>query len=121
MMMSKRKTHFEQVPLEVVKKIVEEQPRQQETQQPNNSTKQSNATVIPTLQVKSSLPEFDIFEKEAGGSVLWRQSAITLDEAKARVRELAKRSPTEYIVVSQRTGSQFVIRPTEAERSRFSR
>jgi hypothetical protein len=33
--MSKRKTHFEQVPLEVVKKIVEEEPQQQVTKQLN--------------------------------------------------------------------------------------
>jgi hypothetical protein len=33
--MSKRKTHFEQIPLEVVKKIVEEERQQLGTKQPN--------------------------------------------------------------------------------------
>jgi hypothetical protein len=33
--MSKRKTHFEQVPLEVVKKIGEGEPQLQGTKQPN--------------------------------------------------------------------------------------
>ncbi|HEX4075879.1 MAG TPA: hypothetical protein VHX49_10805 [Candidatus Acidoferrales bacterium] len=58
-----------------------------------------------------NIPAFDIFEVEADGSVLWRESATTIEEAKARGRELAAASPGEYFILSHRTGSRLKIEP----------
>jgi hypothetical protein len=59
-------------------------------------------------------PPFDIFQKEADGSVLWCESAATLEEAKARARELAVGSPGEYFIFSRRTGNRLQIEPDAA-------
>jgi hypothetical protein len=57
---------------------------------------------------------FDIFEVENAGSVVWRGTAATLEEAKARVGELAAASPGEYFILSQRTGNRIVVGPDDA-------
>jgi hypothetical protein len=69
-------------------------------------------------------PPFDIFLTEAGGSVRWLEAAATLENAKARVQELAVRSPGEYLILSQKTGNKLTIRvdgvdeaPGEGERA----
>jgi hypothetical protein len=53
---------------------------------------------------------FDIFRTETNGGVLWIESAATLESAKARVQELGKRSPGEYLLLNQETGNKLVIR-----------
>jgi hypothetical protein len=53
---------------------------------------------------------FDIFRTEIDGSVMWRESARTLDGAKARVRELLASAPGDYILFNQQTGAQLVIK-----------
>ncbi len=52
----------------------------------------------------------DIFRVETSG-VLWVESAATMEDAKARVQELAVRSPAEYILLDQKTGDKLVIKP----------
>jgi hypothetical protein len=52
----------------------------------------------------------DIFRVETSG-VLWVESAATMEDAKARVQELAVRSDAEYILLDQKTGNKLVIRP----------
>ena len=52
---------------------------------------------------------FDIFQTETGGCVRWLEAAKTLEDAKARVQELALRSPGGYVVVDQKTGNKLVI------------
>lgn len=52
---------------------------------------------------------FDIFLTEAGGSLRWLEAAETLEDAKARVQELALCSPGEYVLLDQRTGNKIVI------------
>ena len=42
---------------------------------------------------------FDIFQTETRGSVRWLEAAKTLEDAKARVQELALRSPGDYVVL----------------------
>lgn len=54
-------------------------------------------------------PPFDIFQTEADGSVLWRGSAESFDEAKVRIQELAAKSPGEYIVLSRQTGHKIFV------------
>ena len=53
---------------------------------------------------------FDIFENEKSGAVIWLGSAATIEEAKARIRELGVRSHTEYLVLNQQTGNKMVIK-----------
>lgn len=53
---------------------------------------------------------FDIFQAEADGRVLWIESAETLDDAEARIREYAARRPGEYLVLNQLTGTKLRIK-----------
>jgi hypothetical protein len=52
---------------------------------------------------------FDIFEAEIGGTVVWLGSAITLEDAKARIEKVAVRTSGEYLVLNQRTGNKLRI------------
>jgi hypothetical protein len=54
-------------------------------------------------------PPLDIFRVETGG-VRWLESAATLEDAEARVQELAVRAPAEYLVLNQKTGERLVIK-----------
>jgi hypothetical protein len=54
-------------------------------------------------------PPFDIFQLETHG-MQWLGSAATLEDAKARVQELAVRSPGEYLLLNQKTGNKLVIK-----------
>ena len=56
------------------------------------------------------VPPFDIFKLESDRSLRWREAAATLDEAQARVRELARSSPGEYVIFSQITGHKMFIK-----------
>jgi hypothetical protein len=50
----------------------------------------------------------DVLRVETSG-LRWLEAAATLEDAKARVRELAVRSPGEYFLLDQRTGNKLVI------------
>ena len=50
---------------------------------------------------------YDILRKDAFGSPIWVEAVESLEQAAARLKELARRSPGEYIVFSQKT-SQIV-------------
>ena len=52
---------------------------------------------------------FDIFQSEADGDVLWVETAPTMEEAKARIRQRAIHSPGEYIILCHGTGNKFVV------------
>jgi len=60
-------------------------------------------------QKNAPTPPFDIFRTETMG-VLWLESAATLEDAKARVQELAVRSPGEYLLLNQVTGNKLTIK-----------
>ena len=53
---------------------------------------------------------FDIFENEENGTVLWVGSAATIEEAKARIHQVAPHSSAEYLVLDQKTGNKVVIK-----------
>jgi hypothetical protein len=61
-----------------------------------------------------TVPTFDIFKAEPDGSVLWRESAVTVEDARARARELAALAPGEYFILSHRTGNKIKIEPDGA-------
>jgi hypothetical protein len=52
---------------------------------------------------------FDIFRVETGG-VRWLECVTNLDEAKARVRQIAAGAIGEYVVVDQRTGDRIILK-----------
>ena len=56
-----------------------------------------------------AFPAFDIFRAEADGSVLWRESAETIDEARRRAAELAAAAPGEYFILSVHTGKRLTV------------
>ena len=53
---------------------------------------------------------FDIFQAEIRGTVRWLEAAATLEDAKARVQELAARSSGEFLIYNQETGDKLAIR-----------
>jgi len=111
----KPQTHFEQVPLEVVKKIAKindpkEIPIRKELEVTQKKKAEAPGEPLPEgLQVMNS--SFDIFQVEVGGSVLWQGLAASLEEAKQRVKALQADSAVQYMVVSLRTGSKLLINP----------
>ena len=62
----------------------------------------------------------DIFRLESCG-VLWLESAASLECAKARVQELAVRSPGEFLVLDLVTGNKHVIKLDGVEETAHSR
>lgn len=52
---------------------------------------------------------FDVFQKEAGGTVLWRAAARTMEEATEHVQKFALTAPGEYVILDVRTGNKLVI------------
>ncbi len=52
---------------------------------------------------------FDLFQMEANGGVRWCESAATLEQAKARLQQLAALTPGQYLVLNQGTGAKLVF------------
>jgi|HubBroStandDraft_1064217.scaffolds.fasta_scaffold1169635_2 hypothetical protein len=65
-----------------------------------------------------TLAPFDIFKAETGGTVLWLGSAEILREAETRVEQLAQRSPGDYLILNQITGTKFAIKLDGTETAR---
>ena len=63
---------------------------------------------------------FDIFQEDAGGTVLWLGTTASLDDAKARAQELASRAPGKYLVLDQRTGHKLVVDSSGADQAALS-
>ena len=111
----KPKTYFEQVPLKVVKKIAKiDDPKEVSARKEPVVTPEKKkaiaALVTPSPDFSRLMDyQFDIFQMESGGSVLWQGSAATIEEAKRRVKELQVSMPSQYMVVSLRTGSKLFI------------
>jgi hypothetical protein len=55
-------------------------------------------------------PGFDIFQTEPGGQVLWRGTAPTLEEARARIQELSVSSPGDYLILNPNTGDKIILK-----------
>jgi len=52
---------------------------------------------------------FDIFYAEPGGTLLWKGAVATLEEARARVKQLVEVSPADYVIVNLRKGLRITI------------
>jgi hypothetical protein len=111
----KPKTHFEQVPVEVVKKIakVDELPFIDPTEPDQVVEEVIIRTPSSTSAEGGKLRDasFDIFHVELGGSVLWQGLASTMEEAAEQVRQLQMRIPGRYMIASLKNGEQVVIDP----------
>ena len=59
------------------------------------------------------IPPFDILRVEADGHPRWVEASGTLEDAKARIAELMKSRPSEYLIISQRTGNKFHVHPEQ--------
>ena len=46
---------------------------------------------------------FDLLRRDSDGSFLWLEAAADLDKARARLRELASRTPGEYVLFDHTT------------------
>ena len=59
------------------------------------------------------VPPFDILRVLQDGAPLWMEAAQTLEEAKARVQQLAATQPGSYVIFSQKTGNRILITPED--------
>jgi hypothetical protein len=64
---------------------------------------------------RSMIPPFEVFQSEADGNVLWRGTAATLEDAKARIREFAAEAPGDFIIMSRRTGQKLIVPSKELD------
>jgi hypothetical protein len=56
------------------------------------------------------------FRTETDGQMIWRGAAASLEEAKARVQELAKSCPGDYMIVNLRSDLKITIAAGTANR-----
>jgi hypothetical protein len=56
------------------------------------------------------LPPLEIFKLQEG-TYVWKAPADSLEHAKAKIKELAAKSPGEYMIFSQTTGNKLVVKP----------
>lgn len=59
------------------------------------------------------VPPFDILRVLKDGAPLWMEAAQTLEEARARVQQLAVTQPGSYVIFSQKTGKKILITPED--------
>ena len=57
------------------------------------------------------LPPLDIFFKMEDGTYVWKAPAESLAHAQAKIKELAAKSPGEYMIFSQTTGNKVIVKP----------
>jgi len=55
------------------------------------------------------IPRFDIFYVEAGGATRWIEVTASIEDAHARIQELAAGAPGEYLIASQESGHKTVV------------
>jgi len=54
------------------------------------------------------VPPFNILRVRKDGAPLWMEAVQTLEEAKARVQQLAATEPGPYVIFSQKTGNKIL-------------
>jgi hypothetical protein len=61
---------------------------------------------------------FDIFHADGAGERSWQDSAMTMHDATARVRQLGVSLPGEYLIYSQKTGIEISLKATRLSESK---
>ena len=56
-------------------------------------------------------PDLDIFKQEKDGVLLWKGTAENLEVAKLSVQALVKKSPGDYVIFDQETGTKLLVKP----------
>lgn len=112
----KPRTHYEQVPLEIVKQIArvdepDEVTNSMEAKRKTEEVNTAESVADSANEFKFTASAFDIFQMEDDGSVLWQELAATMEEAKARVNELQALIPRQFMIVSLRSGEKLIINP----------
>ena len=64
-------------------------------------------------------PTFDVFQQDPDGSVVWRGTAASLEEAKAQIEELAANSQYQYFIMNLNTGRKLMIKRNEGATVEF--
>jgi hypothetical protein len=116
--MPKLQTHFEQVSVKSIGKIVarEYQPLKKigdPTQQAHGDRSEKRVVSIASHSKEAyayTHPAFDIFQVEADGGVLWLEALATFADAKARIRQLSAGSSCDYIILNERTGDKVTVK-----------
>jgi hypothetical protein len=55
------------------------------------------------------MSQFDVFQQEAAGSVVWRGTAASLEEANRLVLTLGAKAPATYLVVNLTQGTRIAV------------
>ena len=109
--MAGSRIHFEQVPVEMVKKIAKLDPPDAD-EIGIEEEGQAKRVVSGKELSPTSIPSFNIFRMDNDDSPLWIEAAPTLEEAERRVKELATSAHTRYLVFDQKTGDKRIIDTT---------
>ena len=64
---------------------------------------------------------FDIFQVSDDGSLLWVETAATLETARSQVNGLQTNSVGDYVVINQKTDSKIVIPYSQRAKSTVRR
>jgi hypothetical protein len=109
--MRKAITHFDQIPISAVVEIMERQVQKKAIAMARDV--QASSTGEPAgFDRGHSMKRHaavDIFRLDPKG-VLWLESSASVDEAKARIRQLAAQASEEYVILDQATGTKLVIK-----------
>jgi hypothetical protein len=119
------KTHFPQVPLEVVKGTLCSQPptkthstqtaadtRRNPSRDPSECVSIARTNTNATAERGEMIPRFDIFKIANDGATVWLDAVGDLHAARQRIHWLAHSSPAEfaeYFVLDQKTGEKIAM------------
>jgi hypothetical protein len=113
--MLKSKTHFEQVPMALVEKLLKPVTKNISEARKKAKGKISGVIAVQQFSIESGGKTmnryFDIFaiEKDDEESVCWLEAVSTLEAATARVNELAKSGHNRFLILDQKTGLKRVV------------
>ena len=65
------------------------------------------------INSRSVIAAFDISRVDRAGECIWEESALTMHDATARVRELGSSLPGEYRIYSHKTGVEISLEVTQ--------
>ena len=63
------------------------------------------------------IPQYDIFKMKKGEYV-WLETAVTLDDAKARVQELGAAEPGEYVIFDEKNCDRISLTVEHRQKSK---
>jgi hypothetical protein len=64
----------------------------------------------PKTQAGQVALKIVILKRQPNGSLHWVEAAKDLESAKARVRDLTKHFPGEYVILNKKSGKKIIVR-----------